>query len=120
MLITVLISVVLAAYKWLVCRLLVDSAERLRAQLASGADSFTARNNSQVYYARSLAIAYIEVRAKLYLMYNIYICILCAFPPPSPHTHTRYTCNLFMSWCLLQVFIPNIAYLQILHANFIT
>ncbi|KAH3891559.1 hypothetical protein DPMN_015663 [Dreissena polymorpha] len=53
-------SVVLAAYKWLVCRLLVDSAERLHSQMGSGADSFTARNNSQVYYARSLAIAYIE------------------------------------------------------------
>lgn len=58
-------TVILDAYKWLVCKLLVDSTERLQSQLKAGNDNFTARNNSQVYYCRTLAIAYIEVRAYL-------------------------------------------------------
>ncbi|KAL8581251.1 hypothetical protein ACOMHN_038351 [Nucella lapillus] len=53
-------AVCLDAYKWLVCHLLKDSNDRLQSQLSSGKDSFTARNNSQAYFCRSLALAYIE------------------------------------------------------------
>ncbi|GAA6230986.1 peroxisomal acyl-coenzyme A oxidase 3 isoform X1 [Lates japonicus] len=53
-------AVPLAAYKWLVCFLLEESQKRLEQQRALYKDEFEASNNSQVYYCRSLAIAYIE------------------------------------------------------------
>ncbi|KAK3775877.1 hypothetical protein RRG08_011441 [Elysia crispata] len=52
--------VAVEAYKWLVCYLLKESHRRLSEQSAEGKDSFTARNDSQAYYCRSLALAYIE------------------------------------------------------------
>lgn len=53
-------AVPLSAYKWLVCFLMEESQKRLDQLRASGKNEFEARNNSQVYYCRSLAIAYIE------------------------------------------------------------
>ncbi|CAG2201412.1 ACOX1 [Mytilus edulis] len=54
-------EVSLEAYRWLVVRLLVDSDARLKQQLDKGKDGFSARNDSQVYYCRTLAIAFIEM-----------------------------------------------------------
>ena len=52
-----------SAYRWLVCYLLRESAEKLDTELNAGKDAFTARNDSQVYYCRRLALAFIEVTA---------------------------------------------------------
>ncbi|XP_075050483.1 peroxisomal acyl-coenzyme A oxidase 3 isoform X2 [Mixophyes fleayi] len=52
--------VILAAYKWLVCYLLNDSYHKLQQEKQKASDEFYARNNSQVYYCRTLAIAFIE------------------------------------------------------------
>ncbi|XP_072315085.1 peroxisomal acyl-coenzyme A oxidase 3 [Eucyclogobius newberryi] len=54
-------AVSVAAYKWLVCFLLDESYKRLEQQRSMGMDEFEARNNSQVYYSRSLSMAYIEL-----------------------------------------------------------
>ncbi|XP_006004849.1 peroxisomal acyl-coenzyme A oxidase 3 isoform X2 [Latimeria chalumnae] len=53
-------SVPLNAYKWLICFLLRESYLKLNQEKQSGKCDFEARNNSQVYHCRSLAIAYIE------------------------------------------------------------
>ncbi|ODN04890.1 Peroxisomal acyl-coenzyme A oxidase 3 [Orchesella cincta] len=54
-------KVVLGIYKWLVCYLLRSTAEKYQSLLASsGQDNFQSKNDSQVYFARSLSLAYIE------------------------------------------------------------
>ncbi|XP_068085337.1 peroxisomal acyl-coenzyme A oxidase 3 isoform X2 [Anabrus simplex] len=56
----VLPNTLLAAYKWLVCWLLEATEARVQSQLRMGKDPFTAKNDSQVFYARTLSIAFIQ------------------------------------------------------------
>lgn len=54
-------SAPLAAYEWLVCHLLRESAQQLQTQLRAGNSDFEARNNSQVFHCRPLALAFLEL-----------------------------------------------------------
>jgi acyl-CoA oxidase len=47
-------------YQWLMCYLLEKTELVLQSLSHSGKDSFTARNESQVFHARTLSLAYIE------------------------------------------------------------
>lgn len=68
---------ILAAYDWLVLWLLKSFQEEYELQLRNGKDPFTAKNDSQVYCARSLAIAYIEVSLSSYRNTGKHICDIC-------------------------------------------
>lgn len=48
------------AYQWLVSYLLRECHLKVEQLQAQGTDPFVARNNSQVYYCRNLAIAFVE------------------------------------------------------------
>lgn len=52
---------IMNAYKWLVCYLLKESYEKVQRLTNQGADPFTAKNNAQIFYLRTLSIVYIEV-----------------------------------------------------------
>jgi len=53
--------VAIDAYKWLISFLLEESRERLADEFSKTRCSFTSKNNSQVYYCRSLSLVFIEV-----------------------------------------------------------
>ncbi|XP_022909362.2 peroxisomal acyl-coenzyme A oxidase 3-like [Onthophagus taurus] len=54
------IEYIIHTYEWIVMYLLKSTYERIERLKKSGLDQFTAKNEGQVYYARSLAIAYIQ------------------------------------------------------------
>lgn len=62
-------SVVLAAYKWLVCYLLKLSEEKYSTLLSQGQDQFSAKNDAQAFCLRELALTYIEVGSLFSLIY---------------------------------------------------
>ena len=57
----VMFSVLLAAYKWLVCWLLQATANKIKSQHQLGKDAFSAKNNTQAFFAKTLSLAFIEV-----------------------------------------------------------
>lgn len=56
-----LFSAIIPIYQWLVCYLLKITSGKIEKQLKSGKSDFWAKNDSQVYYAKNLAIAFIQV-----------------------------------------------------------
>ena len=49
-------------FDWLMCYLLKISHEKLEESLKLGKDLFTARNENQVFYSKTLAMVFIEVK----------------------------------------------------------
>ncbi|KAJ6668431.1 hypothetical protein lerEdw1_011913 [Lerista edwardsae] len=89
-------SVPLRAYKWLVCYLLRESLQKLRDQEQSGCTDFEAKNNSQVYYCRSLAIAFIE--HTVLQRYHDYV--HDSSTPASLQMVLKHLCSLYGLWSL--------------------
>ncbi|XP_071946263.1 peroxisomal acyl-coenzyme A oxidase 3-like [Antedon mediterranea] len=89
-------AISLAAYKWLVVYLCKESSQKLLREKRQGQDSFTARSNSQVYYCRSLSIAYIE-HMTLQVFHDF-----CCNPslPKDISTTLRKLCALYGLWSL--------------------
>lgn len=50
----------LDAYKWLICYLLEITAHKLKLLQEQGGNQFTARNETQVFYAKTLSLVFIE------------------------------------------------------------
>nr|XP_034968158.1 peroxisomal acyl-coenzyme A oxidase 3 isoform X1 [Zootoca vivipara] len=89
-------SVPLRGYKWLVCYLLQESLQKLRSQEKCGSGEFEARNNTQVYYCRSLAIAFIE--HTVLQRYHDYV--HSSNTPASLQPVLKNICSLYGLWSL--------------------
>jgi acyl-CoA oxidase len=59
-------SFILNSYQWLICWLLQETHRRIYVSEKSGEDKFTARNNAQVFRARTLSLVYAENNALTY------------------------------------------------------
>ncbi|KAJ8913816.1 hypothetical protein NQ315_003725 [Exocentrus adspersus] len=51
---------IIPIYQWLVCHLLQMTHNKIESLISSGNSSFWAKNNSQVFYAKSLATVFIQ------------------------------------------------------------
>ena len=52
-------------FDWLLCYMLKSAHQKLEASLKSGKELFTARNDNQVFYSKTLALIFIEVSPSL-------------------------------------------------------
>jgi hypothetical protein len=63
-------SSIMNMFDWLLCYMLDKSYKKLEHNLKQGKDLFTARNENQVFYSKTLAIIFIEVRV-FYVIYKL-------------------------------------------------
>jgi len=86
----------LCAYRWLVVYLLQKSISHLDAELATGKDSFTARNDSQVYHCRDLSIVFIEYQ----VIERFYARVADSDTPDDLRPVLTQICDLYALWSL--------------------
>ncbi|XP_049831761.1 peroxisomal acyl-coenzyme A oxidase 3-like [Schistocerca gregaria] len=86
----------LSAYEWLICWLLVTTEEKLDALLKNGADPFSAKNNAQVFHARTLSLAY----AEYFMLSNFWTYASSKDIDPSLTEVLKKLCSLYGSWSL--------------------
>ncbi|XP_060633983.1 peroxisomal acyl-coenzyme A oxidase 3 [Anolis sagrei] len=89
-------SVPLRAFKWLVCYLLRESVQKLRNLEKAGYSEFEARNQSQVFHCRSLAIAFIEH----VVLQRYYEYVHSSKTPASLQPVLKQICSLYGLWSL--------------------
>nr|XP_003224212.1 PREDICTED: peroxisomal acyl-coenzyme A oxidase 3 [Anolis carolinensis] len=89
-------SVPLRAFKWLVCYLLRESIQKLRNLEKAGYSEFEARNQSQVFHCRSLAIAFIEH----VVLQRYYDYVHSSKTPASLQPVLKQICSLYGLWSL--------------------
>lgn len=57
-------------FDWLLCYVLRNSYKRYEKSIKDGKESFTARNENQVFFSKTLSIVFIEV---IYLLKNRFL-----------------------------------------------
>lgn len=62
-------DVIINTYQWLICHLLKSSAEKYQNNLKQHGDSFRARNDNQIFYAKDLTLVYIQVSTIFHYMF---------------------------------------------------
>ncbi|KAK7867136.1 hypothetical protein R5R35_005852 [Gryllus longicercus] len=86
---------ILAIYKALVKCLLKSTYEVVETQKQKGKDTFTAKNDSQVFYARDLSIAYIELA-----VIQLFLKFLNEIEDTNIRLILRKLCSLYGLWSL--------------------
>ncbi|XP_043467952.1 peroxisomal acyl-coenzyme A oxidase 3-like [Leptopilina heterotoma] len=86
----------LIMHKWLVCYHLKKTYEQMQFLRKQGMNSFEIRNNSQMFFARTLSLVYAEHAVVKIFMDRINDPVF----PESERCVLRKLCALFSAWCL--------------------
>ncbi|KAK7867138.1 hypothetical protein R5R35_005853 [Gryllus longicercus] len=86
---------IIAAYKWLICWLLEETEKRIEQQIKLGKDAFTAKNNAQVFFAKTLSIAFIE-----HFILSLFWTSIQSNKDQQQHSILKTLCSLYGTWSL--------------------